>query len=213
MSTAAAQVEGLYHVRKGVVDFVDVPEMGYVTVAGAGAPAGAQFKAAVEALYTVSYTAHFMARKAYGDAPRVMPLEALWWVDDPEFQLAKAIAEGKASITPSDPERWNWQAMIMQSEPIDAALIASAVKQAGAKKPLAMLDRLRYERWIEGRSAQLLHVGPYSAEGPSIVKLHEAIVAQGCRPRGRHHEIYLGDPRRSAPERLRTILRQPVEPV
>jgi hypothetical protein len=103
--------------------------------------------------------------------------------------------------------------MIMQSERIDAALIASAVKQAGAKKPLAMLDRLRYERWIEGRSAQLLHVGPYSAEGPSIVKLHEAIVAQGCRPRGRHHEIYLGDPRRSAPERLRTILRQPVEPV
>jgi hypothetical protein len=82
-----------------------------------------------------------------------------------------------------------------------------------APSTLARLTRLRYERWTEGLSAQVLHVGPYASEGPTIIRLHQGITAAGYRPRGKHHEIYLGDPRRSAPERLRTILRQPIEPV
>jgi len=112
----------------------------------------------------------------------------------------------------TDRDRWRWQAMIMQPDPIDADMVATARAQARAKKPVPGLERLRYQRWAEGRCAQLLHVGPYASEEPSIARLHQAIAAAGYRPRGRHHEIYLGDPRRSAPEKLRTILRHPVEP-
>jgi hypothetical protein len=102
--------------------------------------------------------------------------------------------------------------MIMQPDPIDEHMVSRALEKA-RKKGLGGLEDLRYERWEEGRSAQLLHVGPYAEEGPSIVRLHEGIAAAGYRPRGRHHEIYLGDPRRSAPEKLRTLLRHPVEPL
>ena len=100
----------------------------------------------------------------------------------------------------------------MQPDPIDAELIAAATAEAAGKKDLPGLARLEYIRWAEGRCAQLLHIGPYAAEAPSIAALHEAIAEAGYRPRGRHHEIYLGDPRRSAPEKLRTIIRHPVEP-
>jgi hypothetical protein len=109
-------------------------------------------------------------------------------------------------------EHWRWQAMIMQPDPIDAEIVVAALAQARAKKPAPGLGRLRYQRWAEGRCAQLLHVGPYAGEGPSIVRLHQAIAAAGYRPRGRHHEIYLSDPRRTAPDNLRTIMRHPVEP-
>jgi hypothetical protein len=142
-----------------------------------------------------------------------MPLEALWWVDEAEQQdVVAAVARGRATMADSARERWRWQAMIMQPDPIDAAAVARAVEQVRGKRPSAALDRLRFERWAEGRCAQVLHIGPYADEGPTIVRLHEGIAAAGYRPRGHHHEIYLGDPRRSAPEKLRTILRQPVEP-
>jgi hypothetical protein len=98
-------------------------------------------------------------------------------------------------------------------DPIDGELIAAATPEAASKKDLPGPARLEYIRWAEGRCAQLLHIGPYAAEAPSIAALHEAIAEAGYRPRGRHHEIYLGDPRRSAPEKLRTIIRHPVEPV
>jgi hypothetical protein len=116
------------------------------------------------------------------------------------------------AMADTDRARWHWQAMIMQPPPIDAGMIAGAVAQAREKKPSAGLARLRYQRWAEGRCAQVLHIGRYADEGPSIARLHQAIASAGYRPHGRHHEIYLGDPRRSAPERLRTILRQPVQP-
>jgi hypothetical protein len=161
----------------------------------------------------VSYGAHFLARKQRGQAPKVMPLEAQWWVDDPGQQdILAAVALGQATMADTNRDHWRWQAMIMQPDPIDADMVAAALAQARAKKPSPGLERLRYRRWAEGRCAQLLHLGPYADEGPSIVRLHQAIAAAGCRPRGRHHEIYLGDPRRSAPEKLRTILRHPVEP-
>jgi hypothetical protein len=100
--------------------------------------------------------------------------------------------------------------MIVQPDAVTEDVFLAAREQAAAKRPLAGLERIRRERWEEGLSAQLLHLGPYGKEGPSIASLHAFIAEQGCELRGKHHEIYLGDPRRSAPEKLRTVIRQPV---
>jgi hypothetical protein len=212
MAVTDVSFESLLRARKNKVEIVDIGEYGFVSVPGIGPPGGAEFAQALQALYAVSYGAHFLVRKQHGQAPRVMPLEALWWVDDPDLADAfTAVALGHASATDLKPERWQWQAMIMQPDPIDAELVRAALEQARAKRDSPGLDHLSYVRWAEGRCAQVLHVGPYAAEGPTIARLHAAIAAAGYRPRGRHHEIYLGDPRRSAPERLRTILRHPVD--
>ena len=214
MTTLATDLGLLYKARATRVDIVAVPELGCVAVDGTRDPEGGAFAAAIQALYTTSYGAHFLVKRRDGTAPRVMSLEAQWWVDDPAQQgLVQAVAAGEASMADTDRDGWHWRAMIIQPEPIDAAVVAEALEQARTKKALPALDQVRYLRWCEGLSAQLLHVGPYAAEAPTIARLHAGIAAAGYRPRGRHHEIYLGDPRRCAPERLRTILRQPVEPV
>lgn len=208
----AESVATLYKVRKGRVEFLDVPELGFVMFDGSGAPGGTEFSEALAALYSVSYGAHFAVKKATGEAPRVMPLEALWWVDGEEAQaVMQRFAAGEASIDESDRNQWRWRAMIMQLPPIDGTVIDRAISDAMARKPMPALDRLRFERWAEGPSAQIMHVGPYATEASSVVALHRAIAEHGSRPRGRHHEIYLGDPRTCAPEKLRTLLRQPIE--
>jgi hypothetical protein len=212
-STEHASIDALYKVRKGQVEFVDVPEFGFVMVDGGGAPGDGAFSDALQALYSVSYGAHFAVKKATGEAPRVMTLEALWWVEGAHAQATmERIAAGEAAMDESDRSQWRWRAMIMQLPPIDESAIEQAVAQAKAKKAVASLDALHYERWEEGPSAQIMHIGPYATEATSVVALHRAIAEHGSRPRGRHHEIYLGDPRTSAPEKLRTILRQPIEP-
>jgi len=212
MAGTVASVEALFKVRKGAVDIITVPELGYVAVEGQGSPDGQEFADAIRALYAVSYGAHFLARKQHGQAPRVMPLEALWWADDTQqHDMITAMAGGTYDLAGTDRARWRWQALIMQPEPVGEDIITRALVQARAKSVPA-LDRLRFLRWGEGLCAQVLHVGPYAAEAPSIARLHQGITAAGYRPRGCHHEIYLGDPRRSAPEKLRTILRHPIEP-
>ena len=212
MTQTVPALDTLHKGRKGRVDIVDVPELAYLVVEGRGDPTAPEFAEAIQALYAVSYGAHFMVKKERGEAPRVMPLEGLWWVDDPRQEdIISAIALGTATPADTDRTAWHWRAMIAQPPPVDEAVIAKAREQARAKA-LPALDRLRFERWREGLCAQTLHVGPYADESPTIVGLHEALTDAGYRPRGRHHEIYLGDPRRSAPERLRTLLRHPIEP-
>ncbi|HEV8558358.1 MAG TPA: GyrI-like domain-containing protein [Actinophytocola sp.] len=204
----------LYRARQRRIDLVDVPELGYLMIRGRGAPEDPEFGAAVQALYAVSYGAHFELRKRNGWAPRMTPLEALWWVDDPDLaDTMAAIVRGETIAVDTDRACWRWQAMIVQPEPLDARTVTDAVARVRSAKDLPAVDRLRYERWTEGRCAQLLHVGPYVTEWPSIVRLHQEIAALDYRPHGRHHEIYLNDPCRTEPERLRTILRQPIEPV
>ena len=212
-STGDPALDLLYDGRRGRVDFVDVPDLGFVVVDGTGAPADASFTEAVQALYTVSYGAHFAVKKAAGSAPRVMPLEALWWVEGDDAQRAvEEFAAGVGGLPDPDRGTWRWRALIAQLAPIDAAVVERVVAQARAEKDLPALDALRFEQWTEGPSAQTLHVGPYATEQATIVTLHKAIAERGSTPRGRHHEIYLSDPRRTAPDRIRTILRQPVEP-
>ena len=212
-STGDPLIDPLYRGRQGCVEFVDVPELGFVVVDGSGAPGGAAFADALQALYATSYAAHFALKKARGEAPRVMALEALWWVEGAGAQATmRRIAAGEAAMDESDRDSWRWRAMIMQLPPIDKVVVEDAIAVARAKKGPAALAHLRYDRWTEGPSAQIMHIGPYATESTSIVALHRAIAERGCRPRDRHHEIYLGDPRRSAPDKLRTILRQPIEP-
>jgi hypothetical protein len=211
MTTEAFDVARLHHARPDSVDIVDVPDLGYFMVDGRGAPDGAEFGATVQALYSVSYTAHFLLKEERGEAPAVRPLEALWWVGDRrQPELAETIAPGAGLLGDTDRDRWQWRAMICQPDGVTAELAQRAIARACGRKLLAAGDRVRFERWAEGRCAQTLHVGPYADEGPSMVRLHRGIELAGCRPHGRHHEIYFSDPRRTAPERIRTLLRQPV---
>jgi hypothetical protein len=180
--------------------FVNVPELQFVMVDGHGDPNEApEYVEAVQALFSVSYTARFALKRApegldYG----VMPLEGLWWAQD------------MSAFTTGDKSSWDWTMMIMQPAQVTREVFEDARGAAARKKSLPAIDRLRLEPFSEGRSAQLLHVGPYASEGPSIQRLHASIADQGCELVGRHHEIYLNDPSRTAPEKLRTIIRQPV---
>ncbi len=199
---APDQVKDLYSPRRNTPVVVDVPEMLFAMMDGSGDPAGAEFQEAVPALYTFSYTAKFGLKRLAGLEYHVMPLEALWGMDGPN---------GTYTFDPADRASWQWTAMIPQPGELTEEDVDRFVAEARRKREVPGLDRLRVERWREGPCAQVMHVGPYAAEPPTIARLHAFIGEQGYRSRGRHHEIYLGDPRRSAPERLRTIIRQPIE--
>jgi hypothetical protein len=181
-------------------ELVDVPVLNYLMMDGHGDPNTAvEYRQAVEALYAISYAAKFLVKGApdgvdYG----VLPLEGLWWTAD----MSKFSAEDKSA--------WDWTMMIMQPDVVTAEIFERALAKT-AKKGLAALGRLRLERFAEGGSAQIMHVGPYATEQPTIQRLHAFIIAeQGLHLRGKHHEIYLSDPRRTAPEKMKTIIRQPV---
>lgn len=192
------QLKALYG-ASGIPAIVDVPAMNYLMVDGRGDPnISPDYVAAVAALYSVSFTLKFGFKRGPERIDySVMPLEGLWWADDPQ------------SFASGDKSNWYWTAMILQPDFITKDHLAVALASAAQKRPNDMLAKLRFERFNEGHAAQLLHVGPYSSEGPNIERLHAFIVAQGGKLAGKHHEIYLSDPRRVAPEKLKTIIRQP----
>jgi hypothetical protein len=185
---------------------VDLPELGYFMIDGTGAPdEGAEyptteFQKSFAALFPVVYTIKFGLKPA-GVVVPIMPLEALWFTN----------ADGSFDMNvPAD--KWGWRVLMAVSDDVTPAVFDGAVAEVRRKKGGSdALDRLRLERWREGRSAQVMHVGPYAEERPTIERLHAFIAVQGARPRGAHHEIYLGDPRRADPAKLKTVLRQPVE--
>ncbi len=185
---------------------VDVPELGYLMIDGRGAPdEGAEyptteFQKAFAAIFPVIYTIKF-ALKPAGVAVPILPLEALWWTnDDHGFDMNVP------------PDKWGWRALMAVADAVTPEVFDSAVAEVRRKKGNSdALDRLRLERWREGRCAQVMHVGPYAEERATIEGLRAFIAAQGATPRGAHHEIYLGDPRRGDPARLKTVLRQPIE--
>jgi hypothetical protein len=177
---------------------VDVPAFKFLMVDGKGSPNdSSEFQAAIQALYGLSYGVHFALKKTGIDS-RVRPLEALWW------------AQGREDFTGVDAAGARWSAMIMQPDELTPALLEAVRAEAQRKKPDPTLARVRLEIFQEGPSAQIMHFGPYSAEKPTIERLHAFIEDEGFRLRGKHHEIYMGDPRRSAPAKLKTIIRQPI---
>lgn len=196
------QLKHLYNASAKECTLVEVPRMNHLMIDGQGDPNTApEYMEAMEALFGVSYTLKFMLKaKAVVDYT-VMCLEGLWWMDDMrEFSMDRK-------------DEWKWTALILQPDFITEAMFLEAVEQVKKKKNPKALDKLRFESFKEGLSAQIMHIGPFSAEGPTIEKLHSFIEAQGYVLSGKHHEIYLSDFRRTAPDRRKTIIRQPVQQV
>jgi hypothetical protein len=185
---------------------VDVPPFDFLTIDGSGSPQQSErFQAAIGALFGIAYTLKFMLKKSpiegVGDFT-VMPLEGLFGDE--------ASGGEAAGFMQADPESWSWTLMIALPGDITPVLVAAAADELRRRKDPPCLGDVRFERLSEGRCVQVMYVGPYEAEAPTIERLHAFAVEQGFTLRGRHHEIYLGDPRRTAPERLKTVIRQPV---
>jgi len=194
------ELKQLYAPSAKQVAIVEVPPLHFLMIDGQGDPNSApEYVAAVETLYALAYALKFMVkREVDGVDFTVMPLEGLWW------------GAGIDWHDTSQRTGWQWTMMIMQPEHVTAELFDRALAETRKKKPALALDRVRFEGYDEGLAAQIMHIGPYAIEGPTVARLHAFIEQQGRSPRGKHHEIYLGDPRKTAPEKLRTVIRQPV---
>lgn len=194
------EVEG-YTAPRGRFQLVTVPPLSFLALDGHGDPnTSAQYQDSLTTIYPVAYALKFLSARQLGRDHVVMPLEALWWSDDVD-----------AFTSARDKTRWSWTVLIMVPAWITAEHLEEARRTVAARKGAPRLDELRLEPLEEGLSVQTLHVGRYDDEGPVLEAMHHQFVpAEGLRLRGRHHEIYLSDARRTAPEKLRTILRQPV---
>lgn len=194
------ELKHLYQPSAREVVQVDVPTMNYLMVDGEGDPNTSQrFSETVEALYAVSYTVKFTVKKSdlatdYG----VMPLEGLWWADD----MSKFSIEDKSN--------WKWTLMIMQPDFITKEMVDVAIAEVRKKKNPAAISSVRFEALTEGKCAQILHIGPFSEEGPTVQKVHAFIDSRGKRT-GKHHEIYLSDTRKADPLKWKTVIRQPMQ--
>lgn len=190
-----------YRASRGVFRLLEVPPLQYLMIDGSGDPNTVpEYAEAVQALYPLAYALKFLSKRQLGQDYAVMPLEGLWWADDMEsFTSAR------------DKSCWNWTMMIMVPDWISQDIFAEVLKSVTTKNPAASFAKVRLETLAEGNVVQTLHIGPYDDEGPVLAKMHqEFIPEQGLSLTGKHHEIYLSDPRRAAPEKLRTLLRQPV---
>lgn len=190
------------------VEVVKVPKFNFVMLddeiePGQSPETSPRFQEAFGAVYGVTYTLKFMSklRERNPIDYTVMALEGLWWVDSGEFVFAKK------------DEAWKWTLMVMQPKHITTKMYQEAVQQLKEKKGNPALERLRFESFHEGLCLQMMHIGPYSEEPRTVEKMRAFAQENGYVFRGKHHEIYLGDPRRSKPEKLRTVLRHPVEKV
>jgi len=194
------ELKHLYRPSAKEVVRVDVPTFRFLMIDGQGDPnTSPAYAAAVEALFSVSYTVKFMMKKGPQQIDyAVMPLEGLWWSED------------LSSFVTGDRSKWQWTMMIMQPDFVETAVIEAAMEEVRRKKALAAVDKLRLESFTEGPCAQILHIGPFSEEGPTIQRVHEFIRERSALT-GKHHEVYLSDIRRAAPEKWRTIIRQPME--
>lgn len=195
----------LYNPSAKEVSIVDVPEMNFLMIDGEGDPNISQeYQASIEALFSVSFKVKFISEKENSQDYVVMPLEGLWWVENME------------DFSIQDKSGWKWTAMIRQPDFITKDMIKRAIEEVEKKKSLPALSRIRFESLHEGLSAQIMHIGPYYEEGPTIEKLHNFIEENGYEfdgsvPGEKHHEIYMSNMRRTSPEKLKTIMRQPLK--
>lgn len=184
------------------VSVVDIPPMHYLMLDGEGDPnTSPRYQQAVEALYGLAYSIRAICKEA-GNVFTVMPLEGLWWFKGEPIQ--------NFVLLQADKDRFNWTMMILQPEMVTLEIVEHARGRAAKKSP-ALLDDVRFEPYHEGKAVQIMHIGPYAAEGPTVERLHEHIERNQWQLSGKHHEIYLSDPRKVDPERMKTVIRQPFE--
>ncbi|RLP86780.1 GyrI-like domain-containing protein [Micromonospora sp. CV4] len=190
-----------YQAQRGRFRIIDVPDMQYLMIDGHGDPnTSPAFTQAIEALYPTAYKLKFASKRTLGRDYVVPPLEGLWWAED---MTAFTTARHKS--------RWSWTLMLMVPHWIDQPMVTAAIEQAGAKQRPARINDIRLQTLPEGRCVQTLHVGSFDDEADVLAQLHhEYIPANRLRLTGTHHEIYLSDYRKVAPDKQRTILRQPV---
>ncbi|HUV89890.1 MAG TPA: GyrI-like domain-containing protein [Anaerolineae bacterium] len=199
------QLKHLYAPSAKKVEVVDVPRFEFAMVdgeiePGRGPEDSPAFQEALEALYGISYTLKFASKLRKEDPLdyTVMALEGLWWVEEGEFDI-------------THPEGWRWTLMIMQPDHITPGMYEDALRQLRQKKgERPGFSRLRFESFQEGLCVQIMHVGPYAEESATIARMHAFAQENGYRLCGKHHEIYLGDPRRASPEKMKTVLRHPI---
>jgi len=195
-------LKDLYSPSPKDAELVRVPKFNYIMIDGSGDPNESQeFREGVQALYAGAYALKFMIKKEKKVDYPVMALEGLWWADDMEVFMT-----GKRSD-------WKWTLMILQPKVVTKALFKKAVKAAIQKKGLAALEKLRLESMDEGLSVQIMHIGTYAEEGPTIQRLHAFARERYFELKGKHHEIYLSDPRKVKAEKMKTVVRQPVQKV
>ena len=190
----------LYGYSRTEPELIKVPSLKYLEVSGEGNPNDNPcFEAAIGALYALSYTLKFAIKDAHAKNYTVMPLEGLWDADDP------------LAFVNNQKDDWRWTLCIMQPKEVNSSMLSAAVKHVlSKKKELTMVNDVVLNERNEELCAHILHVGPYSEEGPTVAHLHDFIAENGFKPSGQHREIYLSDVRRVAPEKLRTIIRQGV---
>ncbi len=194
-------LKSLYAPSAKTFAIVEVPKMKFIQIDGGGVPEGPAYSNAVSWLYSISYPLKFLSKQSLQKDYVVPPLEGLWWAED------------MSAFTEDRKDEWLWSMMIMQPDWISEEMFEQAVEKA-VKKLGQRPASLRFETFEEGLSVQILHIGAYSEEGPTLARLHEEFMPDnGLDWNGKHHEIYLGDPRKTAPEKLKTILRQPVKQV
>jgi hypothetical protein len=195
------ELKSLYSGKVGQLVAVEVPPMNFLMIDGHGDPNTSQeYIDAIQAIYPVAYTIKFTCKKDQVEDFGVMPLEGLWWT------------ESMQDFNVKDKSNWLWTAMIMQPDIVTRELFERAVMQVAEKKNPKLLNKVRFESYDEGRAAQVMYTGPYADEGPAILQLHAFIKEQGGKldaTNKHHHEIYLSDPRRTDPSKLKTIIRQP----
>jgi hypothetical protein len=194
------ELKHLYNPSKKEIATVDVPKMNFLMVDGMGDPNTAkEYQDAMEALYNVAYTLKFRLKGEGVIDYTVMPLEGLWWVPGVDFSQVK------------DKNSWHWTSMIMKPDKVTKKDFNRAVKQVEEKKDLPYLSKVRFESYKEGLSAQIMYIGPFADEEPTIREIHKYIEESGHKRSGKHHEIYLSDPRRTKPENFRIVIRQPMK--
>jgi hypothetical protein len=196
----------LYQPPAKEVVVVDVPEFPFLMLDGqieAGAEPGTSpgFQAAFQALYGVSFTLKFASKRRAEDPIdyKVMAMEGLWWTESGEFDIERQ-------------DDWQYTLLMLQPDHITPDMVADAIDQVRQKHDNPALDMLRFEPFHEGLAMQIMHIGAYADEPRTVAKMKAFARENGYRLRGKHHEIYLGDPRRAKPERLKTVLRQPIAP-
>jgi hypothetical protein len=195
------EIKHLYDPSAKEVVEMEVPQMRFLMVDGQGDPAtSVAYQEAVETLYALSYALQVAIKEAEGVDYAIMPLEGLWWVDE-EGATLEDILENR--------DNWKWTSMIMQPEWVTEGRVERGLASAEKKKGLPALRRVRFEAFHEGRAAQVLHVGPHTEEKPTIERVERFIAERGARMRGKHHEIYLTDPSRTAPKKNKTVIRHP----